>query len=300
METRHIRFIRAIAAQGSISAAARDLGLTQPALTKILGRVEDHVGDRLFERRARGVVLTEAGALFLERMDRVDREMKSLRTDVQSLKHGMSGRIAIGVGQFWIGHIVPLVVGRLRAEAPDVQVAILTGTREQLLDLLLRGELDLMLGRFAADLPDTLTAEALADVRLYLTVRRDHPLMQLDRPVTPEDLRGYAWILPPPADPTAMHMAAVFRKLWGTAVPAAVEAVSQNVVAALLARSDLVAVLPGIAVSEPMPGLGRLGCDWIDWSREAGVIRIADTRLTACGARFLRLLRDAVTDRRES
>jgi molybdate transport repressor ModE-like protein len=150
METRHIRLVRAIAALGSISAAARELGLTQPALTKILSRVEDHVGGRLFERQARGVTTTATGRLFLDRMDRIDREMRFLMADVRSLETGLSGRVAVGVGQFWIGHIVPRVVNRLRHEAPDVQVQILTGTRDQLLGLLQRGEVDLMLGRFAA------------------------------------------------------------------------------------------------------------------------------------------------------
>jgi DNA-binding transcriptional LysR family regulator len=297
METQHIRFVRVIAALGSISGAARELGITQPALTKILSRIEDLVGGRLFERQARGVVPTPAGLLFLQRMDRIDREMRFLVSDVKSLEAGLSGRVAIGVGQFWIGHIVPLVVHRLRDEAPDVQVEILTGTRDQLLALLLRGEIDLMLGRFAADLPPTLTAEPIADVRLYVTVRAGHPLARRGSPVTPDDLRFYPWVLPPSTDPTAIHMAAMFRKHLGAPVVAAVEAVSQNVVSGLLATSDMIAVLPGIAVNEPMPGLVRLTCDWLDWSREAGVIRVADTALPACTERFLARLREAVGPR---
>jgi DNA-binding transcriptional LysR family regulator len=297
METQHIRFVRVIAALGSISGAARELGITQPALTKILSRIEDHVGGRLFERQARGVVPTPAGLLFLQRMDRIDREMRFLVSDVKSLEAGLSGRVAIGVGQFWIGHIVPLVVHRLRDEAPDVQVEILTGTRDQLLALLLRGEIDLMLGRFAADLPPTLTAEPIADVQLYVTVRAGHPLARRGSPVTPDDLRFYPWVLPPSTDPTAIHMAAMFRKHLGAPVVAAVEAVSQNVVSGLLATSDMIAVLPGIAVNEPMPGLVRLTCDWLDWSREAGVIRVADTALPACTERFLARLREAVGPR---
>jgi DNA-binding transcriptional LysR family regulator len=294
METRHIGLVRAIASRGSISAAARELGLTQPALTKILSRVEDNVGGRLFERRARGVTMTATGRLFLERMERIDREMRFLMADVRSLETGLSGRVAVGVGQFWIGHIVPRVVGRLRREAPDVQVQILTGTRDQLLGLLQRGEVDLMLGRFGADLPATLVAEPVATVQLYVTVRAGHPLARRGRPVTPADLLDYPWVLPPSADPTAIHMAAMFRKHLGTPIVAAVEAVSQNVVSGLLATSDMIAVLPGIAVNEPMAGLVQLQCDWLDWSREAGVIRVAETPLPASSERFLRLLREAV------
>lgn len=294
METRHIHLIRTIAIHSSISAAARQLGMSQPALTKILTRVEDQIGGRLFERRVRGVAITKSGQLFLDRMDRIDREMRFLMADVKSVETGLSGRVGVGIGQFWIGHIVPRVVSRLRHEAPEVQVQILTGTRDQLLELLHRGEIDLMLGRFAADLPAELVAERLADVELHVTVRAGHPLARHGRPVTPQDLRDYPWVLPPPGDPTAVHMAAMFRQHLGTPIVAAVEAVSQNVVSGLLATSDMVAVLPGIAVNEPIAGLARLHCDWLDWSSEAGVIRIADTPLPVTSERFLRLLREAV------
>jgi len=164
-----------------------------------------------------------------------------------------------------------------------------------LLDQLLRGEIDMMLGRFAADLPSTLTAERIAEVQLYVTVRAGHPLAGQGRPVTPEELRHYPWILPPAADPTAIHMATMFRKYLDLPVTTAVEVVSQNVIAGLLATSDMVAVLPGIAISKPMPGLVRLQCDWLDWSREAGVIRNAETTLPACTELFLRRLREEVS-----
>jgi molybdate transport repressor ModE-like protein len=78
MDTLHIRFMRTVAEHGNISAAARELGITQPALTKIVSRVEDQMGARLFDRRPRGVTVTPFGELVLRRLDRVEYEMLSL------------------------------------------------------------------------------------------------------------------------------------------------------------------------------------------------------------------------------
>ena len=63
METQHIRFVRSVAKHGSISAAAREHGMTQSALTKIVSRAGGLVGARLFDRKSRGVELTHFSQL---------------------------------------------------------------------------------------------------------------------------------------------------------------------------------------------------------------------------------------------
>lgn len=291
METRHIPFVRAVAEHRTISAAARELGMTQPALTKILLRLEDLVGARLFDRRPRGVSLTPFGDLFLQRMDRVEREMLSLTNEFEALKTGLSGTLSIGVGQFWVGRITPHVVARLLEIAPDVRVRIFTNTRDQLLTLLERGKIDLVLGRLTDDLPEDLQGEALADVHLHLTVRGGHPLTRLAREPTPEDLSPYGWVLPPASDPTAIHMAGLFRRIFRDVKPVAVEAISHNLTVSLLQSSDLITAMPGITAQPPPAGLCRLPAGWLGWSRKAGVIRVRDTSQLPCCALFLDLLR---------
>ncbi|MEM7462670.1 MAG: LysR family transcriptional regulator [Pseudomonadota bacterium] len=103
METKHIRFIRCVAEHGNISSASREIGITQPALTKIVSRVEDVVSAKLFERGPRGVRLTPLGRLFLERMDGVEREMHNFASEIQAYKRGIAGTVRLGVGQFWLG-----------------------------------------------------------------------------------------------------------------------------------------------------------------------------------------------------
>ena len=154
-----------------------------------------------------------------------------------------------------------------------------------------------MLGRFGDDLPDEFQSEALATVAIHLTVREGHPLADLDRSVGVQDVRPFSWIMPPPADPTAVHLEQVFREVFHSAPPAAVEAVSQNVIVALLQASDMITAMPGITVNPPPSGLHRLNADWLSWTRSAGVISVREqTPLPSC-ARFLDLLRKEMAHR---
>lgn len=298
MDTLHIRFMRTVAEHGNISAAARELGITQPALTKIVSRIEDLLGARVFDRRPRGVTLTPFGELTLRRLDRVEHEMLSLAAEIRAMKTGLSGTLAIGVGQYWLGGIVPRVIARLLEAAPGLQTRIVTGNRDELLGLLQRGKLDLVLGRITDDLPDGLAGEVLGDIRLYLTVRDDHPLASLKRSVRPEDLKSYRWVLPPASDPTAIHIARAFRDLNFVPGPAAVEALSQNLIVGLLHTTDMIAVMPEIAASTLAEGLRRLKADWLEWSSEAGVISVKDRSSLPSTRHFLELLRQEMSARR--
>jgi DNA-binding transcriptional LysR family regulator len=300
MDTQHIRFVRSVAERGNISAAARELGITQPALTKIVSRIEDLLGTRLFDRMPRGVALTPFGELVLSRLDKVEHEMLSLSNEIRAMKAGLSGTVSIGVGQFWLGRIVPNVVAKLMQTSPDIQTKIVTGNRDELLESLLRGKIDLVLGRITEDLPEGVVGEALGDVRLFLTVREGHPLASLKRPVRPEDLRSYSWVLPPSSDPTAIHINRAFNDLGFSPGPVAVEALSQNLIAGLLQTTDMITAMPEITVSTFAEGLRRLNADWLEWSSKAGVISVKDRSVLPCTTHFLELLRQEMVSPRRA
>jgi len=291
MDTQHIRFLRTVAECGNISAAARELGITQPALTKIVSRVEDVLGARLFDRKPRGVDLTPFGELVLQRLDKVEHEMLNLDSEIRAMKAGLAGTVTVGVGQYWIGHIVPNVVARLMRTVLEVQVKLVTATRDELMASLLRGKIDLMLGRITDDLPDELEGEALGDVRLFLTVRDGHPLAALKRQVRPDDLQPYRWVLPTASDPTAIQMNSAFREMGFVPRAVSVEALSQNLIVGLLRTTDMITAMPEITVSKFAEGLCRLNAEWLGWSSRAGVISVRDRSLSPCSIHFLELLR---------
>lgn len=289
METQHIKFLQTVAELQNISAAARDLGMTQPALTKIVSRVEDQVGAKLFDRGPRGVSLTPLGEMCLQRMERVEREMTSLSNEVRSHKHGVSGTVSLAVGQFWLGRILPKVIVKLHGLAPDIQVRIRTGAREDLLMSLKNGEIDLMLGRITRDMPEGIVGEELAEVRMFLIARAGHPLAGLKRSVTPEELVEFGWVLPPRSDPTIRYAFTEF----GLEPPVAtVEAVSRQFIDSILPESDFLTVIPGINGRQVGPDLAIIRADWLNWSSKAGVMMARDRQLLPCCQRFLEILRN--------
>jgi molybdate transport repressor ModE-like protein len=292
METNHIQFLRCVAEHGNISAAAREIGLTQPALTKIVSRVEDFAGARIFDRRSKGVTLTAFGQVYLQRMEVVERVLHSLSHEAHAFKSGLRGTVSIGIGEFWIGEIIPNVIARLAIGQPDIQVRIATGLRDDLMQQLLRGQIDFHLSRLTEDLPVELDSEALAVVNLFLTVRDEHPLTKLNRPVTLADLEPYHWILPPPTDPTTTHIEDMFRKQGMKQTPVMVESVNVNLTKNMLQSSDLVSVFSEVSINKPSPGFCRLETDWLNWPRSAGVISVKGRPLLPCSLLFLELLRE--------
>jgi len=288
METEHIGYIRCVAEHGNISAAARELGITQPALTKIVSRVEDVIGARLFERGTRGVRLTPLGSLFLERMSAVDQQMANLATEIKASQRGVSGTIRVGVGQFWLGRIVPRAIGRMAQEHPSIQVKIHTDARQELFAKLRKGQIDYILGRITDDLPREFYGEMLAEVRLFLVMREGHPALAGGGAITPDTLDRYQWILPPPADPT---IDAAFTEHGLDPPVPAVEAISRDVVISLLKTGDFVTIMADITTSDQDSGLVRLEADWLGWSRYAGVIGKRHRALLPCCDTFLTFLR---------
>ncbi|MDW4499336.1 LysR family transcriptional regulator [Sulfitobacter sp. D35] len=293
MDVHKVTMVRRISELGNLSAAARDLGLSQPALTKILARLEDELGVRLFDRSPRGMVPTPSGQFFLSRMQRFEADMRSLTRDLAALNAGHGGEVSLGVGQFWLGRLLPAAIGRMARVAPNVRFRILAGSRSDSIARLMAGDVDLVLGRIADDMDGDLVGEAMADVGMSLVVREDHPLIRLGRPVRYEETNSYGWVLPADNDPTTQY---AFVEN-GLPVPQAVVlTVAHSLTVAILQDTDYITVMPEIAGNRLPEGLCRLPADWLGWSRRAGVIRLRDRTLLPCCDTFVDQLRRVVRE----
>jgi DNA-binding transcriptional LysR family regulator len=291
MDVHKVALVRRIAELGNLSAAARDLRLSQPALTKILARLEDEVGARLFERSPRGMVPTPAGRFFLSRMQRFEADMRSLTRDLHALGAGQDGEVSLGVGQFWLGRLLPSAIGRMARLAPNVRFRILAGSRTESIVRLRSGDVDLVLGRIADDMGDDLLGEAMAHVSMSLVVRADHPLAVSGAPVSFEDTRPFGWVLPADSDPTTQY---AFVENGLPTPRAVVLTVAHSLTVAILQDTDYITVMPEIAGNRLPDGLCRLPADWLGWSRRAGVIRLRDRTLLPCCDIFVDQLRTVV------
>lgn len=198
MELRNIEYFLAVAAEGSMRAAAKKLGLTQPALTKAMRRLEDEAGVSLFDRRSRGVSLTVYGQCFLRHARNIRAGMADAESEIQSLKSGTSGLVRIGAGPSWQTRVLPEAIARFRDSRPDVQLHVVGGTDDVLKAELRSGALDLVVAAMpeGAEAPDLEGRPLLAD-EYRVIADKDHPLQSASS-ATMADLLAFPWILPNP------------------------------------------------------------------------------------------------------
>ncbi len=163
--------------QGSITRAARALGLTQSALTKSLRRLEDYIGAELLERLPRGVRPTGAGERIYRRAKAVETEMRYVELEASGLKEQASKSLHIGTIPFWNVTVLPNIVSQFQELYPEVRLVINADAPRRLIGLLSAGELDFALCGTDLGITDPgLASEAIGRVDLVAGCARDHPL----------------------------------------------------------------------------------------------------------------------------
>lgn len=193
IKLRHIRAFLDIAALGSLTVAARAQGITQPALSRCLAELETLLGQPLFLRQGRRLVLTEGGTLFRRHASLA---MQSLDTAASVLRQdGPNAVLTIGVLPTAATRLLPQVALRFRMVAPEVTLSVVTGPHAYLMGLLRHGEVEVMVGRMpaAAEIAG-LNFEHLYEESVVLAARAGHPMAKAK---TPEALRQSPLILPP-------------------------------------------------------------------------------------------------------
>lgn len=121
---RHLRLVRAVVEEGTLTAAASRLALSQPALSHQLRDVEERLGVALFERRGRSLVLTEAGGRVLDSARIVLDEVARAEADLAALAAGRSGTLRVTAQCYTTYHWLPPVLGGFREAWPLVDVEI--------------------------------------------------------------------------------------------------------------------------------------------------------------------------------
>jgi DNA-binding transcriptional LysR family regulator len=163
-----------VARRKSVSRAAESLYITQPALSARLQRLEGALGARLFSRTPRGMRLTEAGEAFLPYAVRALETLADGRRLVDSFERGGAGRLALGAAPAVSTYVLPKLLKRFSVGHPRVAVRVKTGHSEEVLDLVLREQVDVGLVR-ALRHPD-IDSTPLYEDRLILVAEPGHRL----------------------------------------------------------------------------------------------------------------------------
>lgn len=193
MDRKLLAFL-AVARTGNITAAADALGLTQPALTKSIRRLEQEVGSALFLRSARGTALSEVGELFLVHARAIETHWAQAKEEAHARAGGMLAEFRIASGAAYHTRIVPLLIRQLAAEFPDTRFVVDFDVAGLAVPKLQSGEIHLLLGAFVQQVPEGVVTERLLDVVSTAICSRDDPLARMDR-VSPAHLSGRRWVL---------------------------------------------------------------------------------------------------------
>ncbi|ADD43593.1 LysR family transcriptional regulator [Stackebrandtia nassauensis] len=142
METAWLEVFRAIARTGSFTAAAKDLGYTQSAISRHVAALESEMDAVLFHRLARGVRLTEPGRFLLGHAEAVLARLNEAKKDIGDVRRLAAGRVRVGSFATVGVTLVPQAIARFTAAHPDVTVTHLDDLTRQLAPRVARDELD--------------------------------------------------------------------------------------------------------------------------------------------------------------
>ncbi len=185
----HARGFLATVETGSLSAAARLLGMTQPTLSRQISALEDHLGVTLFERGHRSSELTQAG---LELVDHV-RAMFDAATQVSLTASGqvqaIKGRVVVTATDMMSTYHLPAILKNLREVAPDIEIEL--AVSGDVKDLKKR-EADIAIRHGRPDQPD-LIAKLIGETTAHLVASKDY-LDAHGRPQSAEDLKSHQFI----------------------------------------------------------------------------------------------------------
>ncbi len=287
-----IRAFLALADTGSYAAAASVTGLSEASLHRAVGDLSVSLGQRLVERRGRGVSLTARGAVVARNFRLALVELRSGIAELAALHGREVGRIVIGAMPLSRARLLPQAIGLFHAGHPQVDLTIVEGSHAELVGPLRDGEIDLLVGALRAEAPDGIAQRPLFDDRPIIIGRAGHPLAGRSGMIDASDLASYPWIVPAPGTP--------LRTLWATMFAAAgvapphvpIECGSVIMVRQILVGSDFLTLLSTDQVQVELEAgwLTAIGDAPGEVSRTIGISTRDDWHPTALQTRFIETL----------
>ncbi|MEC7763131.1 MAG: LysR family transcriptional regulator [Pseudomonadota bacterium] len=215
---RHLRAVSAVVRHGTVSAAARSLGMSQPAVSQSLGDMTAYISPALFIRRRTGMEPTDAARAMAALWDRVSAALADIPALIAETGDALVGRVSVGMLPFSGQTLVLQAFGEITQAHPRVQLVAVPGGYDTLIEALRRGEIDLILGvlREPSPFPE-MEEEHLYYEDYMMIARADHPV-HTRRP-TMAELAKEQWIVAPHGTPIRRFFDRMFRAA-GTLPPA--------------------------------------------------------------------------------
>ncbi|HEY2683375.1 MAG TPA: LysR family transcriptional regulator [Steroidobacteraceae bacterium] len=204
MELKQLEYFRHVAELGSFTRAATFLSVVQPALSRQVRQLEIELGQTLFERNGRGVVLTDAGSRLLEHTRGILTQVGRARQELEDQRNGDSGHFALGLPPSLGRSVTVPLVKAFAEQLPHVRLATVEGLSAYMLEWLNVGRVDCALVYNAAMTP-AVEVQPLLDEQLFLVAPlEDKNARRQRKTITLAELAEYPLIIP--SRPHAMRM----------------------------------------------------------------------------------------------
>jgi DNA-binding transcriptional LysR family regulator len=244
LEPRQLQAFLAIVESGSLGRAADSLHLTQPALSRIVKRMEQQLGVTLFERRPSGMELTSFGQALLPYATHLNREA-SLAIEEINARLGLGrGTLRIGVVASAAVIVLPGVLKHMLRRWPNLHVQIIEAVEDRLAAGLVNNDIDVVLSGL---MPETDEVMQVADHKFAdcsrVIAAATHPLRARTR-LTLDDVLEQSWVMPPADAEPRKKFDAQVHALGGRRARVLIETRSPAAIKALVAQSEILGWLP--------------------------------------------------------
>lgn len=243
MKLNNIRDIVAVAETGSLRAASRKLGITQPTMTRSIRDTENELGLNLFKRNANGAVPTEMGKIFIRRATAIQAEMRKIREELAQARGDFVGQVSVAMSPAASVALIPTVLQKFEQKYPKALLKLNETLFQPIEADIVSGEVDFFVGPFQAETTNTtLHVETLFENRRLVVARSGHPLSGA---TSLEMLTEARWIRPSFADGRdETDFEAMFERANLPNPKIVVQTRSAMMTLLSIANSDLLTILP--------------------------------------------------------
>jgi len=244
LDPRQLRAFLAVVGTGSLGRAAEALHLTEPAVSRIVKRLESQLQVQLFERRTTGMELTSFGQALLPYANLLDAEADHAVDEINALRGLDRGTLRIGAVASAAIMILPGVLDRILVRWPGLQIQITEAVEDKLADGLANNTIDIVISGAIPESADIVQAgEQKFSDRYMVIASASHPL-QGRKTLSMRDLEGLPWIMPAAeAEPRRLFNSLVSR--LGVPAPIiSVETRSPAAIKAMVAHTSFLGWLP--------------------------------------------------------
>lgn len=292
MDVRDLKYFSAVVRNRHFRRAAKELEITQPAISKAVQRLERNLGTMLLQRTVKGAAPTQAGVALMRRIRQIEEAIETTQREIGDLASGSAGHVRIGAGATMLAQMLPQTCAKLLKSLPGVTLKVVGDMNDNLFKALRNGELDLVVSGLPENVPGDLVQEPLMRDELCIVTNAAHPITKA-RNCSLSELTQLRWALPPRPVFSRELLDRSFQEHNLPAPTVAIESNSAQMLLETVARSDLATFQPirnvrGVSHLK----LHVLRVKHIRWHRRIGISYRRDAYLPPAARKAITLLRE--------